>query len=69
MSDFGLSCDRSYLSAITERITGRSVDKCPDDPRINEEGYSSGRAKEDMGNANMDISNSEIACELCTYIL
>eukprot|EP00904_Undaria_pinnatifida_P000996 jgi/Undpi1/10898/HiC_scaffold_3.g01424.m1 len=43
---------RSYLSAITEKITGRPEDTCAD---------STGSAKEDMGNARMDIFRSEIA--------
>lgn len=53
----------SYLSAITEKITGRAEDACPDDPLADEEGYSTGQAKNDMGDANMDILRSEIACE------
>lgn len=53
----------SYLSAVTEKITGREQDTCPDDPRRNEEGYSTGSAKKDMGNSRMDILRSEIACE------
>eukprot|EP00904_Undaria_pinnatifida_P001001 jgi/Undpi1/10901/HiC_scaffold_3.g01427.m1 len=52
---------RSYLSAVTEKITGRTEDTCPDDPRADEEGYSTGRAKNDMGDARMDIFKSEIA--------
>ena len=44
----------SYLSAITEKITGRDEDTCPD---------STGNAKNDMGDARMDIFRSEIACE------
>ena len=60
-----LPCSRrnSYLSAVTEKITNRPQDECPDDPRRNEEGYSTGRAKSDMGDARMDILKSEIACE------
>eukprot|EP00904_Undaria_pinnatifida_P001002 jgi/Undpi1/10902/HiC_scaffold_3.g01428.m1 len=51
---------RSYLSAITEKITGRTEDTCPDDPQADEEDYITGQAKNDMGSANMDILNSEI---------
>ncbi|CAM9171351.1 unnamed protein product [Ectocarpus sp. 12 AP-2014] len=46
---------RSYLSAVTEKITGRTKDTCPDDSSS-----SNGQAKRDMGNANMDIHRSEI---------
>ncbi|CBJ32091.1 Mannuronan C-5-epimerase [Ectocarpus siliculosus] len=46
---------RSYLSAVTEKITGRTKDTCPDDSSS-----SNGQAKKDMGNANMDIHRSEI---------
>lgn len=59
-----LFCVTSYLSAVTEKITGRTEDTCPDDPRADEEGYSTGRAKNDMGDARMDIFKSEIACEI-----
>ena len=48
---------------MTEKITGRDEDTCPDDPRRNDEGYSTGSAKTDMGNSRMDILRSEIACE------
>lgn len=44
----------SYLSAVTEKITGRAEDTCPD---------STGNAKNDLGNSRMDIFRSEIACE------
>lgn len=53
----------SYLSAVTEKITGRDQDECPDDPRRDEEDYSTGQAKNDMGDSRMDILRSEIACE------
>lgn len=53
----------SYLSAVTEKITGRDQDECPDDPRRDEDDYSTGQAKNDMGNSRMDILRSEIACE------
>ncbi|CAN0463675.1 unnamed protein product, partial [Ascophyllum nodosum] len=54
---------RSFLSAITERITGRTEDTCPDDPvdENDDPDYSNGSAKDDMGNARMDIFRSEIA--------
>lgn len=48
----------SHLSAITEKITGRDEDTCPD---------STGNAKNDMGDARMDIFRSEIACEDTCY--
>lgn len=51
----------SYVSAITEKITGRTKDTCPDMPQIEDE--STGKAKNDMGNARMDIFRSELACE------
>ena len=56
----------SYLSAITEKITGREKDTCPDDPveENDDPDYSNGSAKEDMGNARMDINRSEIGCEI-----
>lgn len=48
----------SHISAISEVITGRVEDTCPDDPSdVN------GAAKSDMGIARMDILRSEIACE------
>ena len=56
-------CFGSYLSAITEKITGRTEDTCPDDPQADEEDYITGQAKNDMGSANMDILNSEIGCK------
>eukprot|EP00904_Undaria_pinnatifida_P000993 jgi/Undpi1/10895/HiC_scaffold_3.g01421.m1 len=47
---------RSHISAISEVITGRVEDTCPDDPSdVN------GAAKSDMGIARMDILRSEIA--------
>lgn len=56
-------CSRkSHLSAVTEKITGRHKDTCPLDA-TNRTGYSKGNANRDMGNANMDIVGSEIACE------
>ena len=51
------SC-RSHVSAISEVITGRVEDTCPDDSSDN-----NGQAKADMGIAKMDIHRSEIACE------
>lgn len=53
----------SYISAITEFITGREVDLCNDDELKGTEGYSTGEAKENMGVARMDIYSSELACE------
>ena len=55
---------RSYISAITEFITGREVDLCDDDPLKGTAGYSTGEAKENMGVARMDIYDSEIGCEM-----
>lgn len=51
----------SYISAITEKITGRVEDECND--VVVEEGESRGNAKEDKGVARMDILRSEIGCE------
>lgn len=51
------SC-RSHISAISEVITGRVEDTCPEDSSD-----SNGQAKADMGIAKMDIFRSEIACE------
>lgn len=53
--------DTSFLSAITEKITGRPKDTCPGLPETDE--VSNGRAKLHMGNARMDIINSEIGCK------
>lgn len=47
---------RSHISAVSEVITGRVEDTCPDD-----DAESNGRAKNDMGIARMDILRSEIA--------
>lgn len=53
----------SYLSTVTEKLTGRDEDKCDSSPKANDDGYSTGAAKEDMGNSRMDILRSEIGCE------
>lgn len=52
----------SHISALTEIITGREIDTCPDDVRTGEPGYSTGQALYDKGVASMDIFNSEISC-------
>lgn len=44
----------SYISAITEFITGREVDLCNDDELKGTEGYSTGEAKENMGGRGQD---------------
>lgn len=53
----------SYLSAVTEFLTGRDIDTCPGDTSAGEEGYSTGQALNNMGIARMDIYDSEVACE------
>lgn len=53
----------SYLSAVTEFITGRDIDTCPSDGNAGTSGYSTGQALNEMGVARMDIYDSEIACE------
>lgn len=53
----------SYISAVTEIITGREEDLCLAYEAANPGSSSSGKAKNNMGTANMDISRSEIACE------
>lgn len=53
----------SYLSAVTEFITGREIDTCPGDENAGTSGYSTGQALNEMGVARMDIYDSEIACE------
>lgn len=53
----------SHISALTEIITGREIDTCPDDVRAGEPGYSTGQALYDKGVATMNIFNSEIGCK------
>lgn len=53
----------SYLSAVTEFLTGRDIDTCPGDENAGTSGYSTGQALNEMGVARMDIYDSEIACE------
>lgn len=56
---FPLTPVHSYISAITEIITGRTQDTCPDG--------AGGNAKVNMGSAHMDIYRSEIGCEHIYY--
>lgn len=53
----------SYLSAVTEKITDRPEDTCNGSAKDDDDGDSTGRAKEDKGNSRMDILRSEIGCE------
>lgn len=53
----------SYIGAVTEIITGREKDLCSTYEAANPGFTSSGKAKENMGTANMDIIRSELACE------